>query len=109
MRDFRVGDKVIFELGPFNTPRWNIDADAGSTSKWAVGLVDKANEQVFEVFSSDNFHVWLWPQPSQRSELFDMPGYIRSIEDIAEPKQQCTCPIINVWNGYGHDSNCPER
>lgn len=90
---FKVGDRVTFELISDNYPRYNMGEERlgqipglKKTEIWITGIIPEQGDISISFYVNsyikDEFMLqWLWPQPSQTmySKMWDKPGYIKHL------------------------------
>jgi len=79
--NFKVGDRVVYEINSDHLPRWNFSIDNGGTGKFAEGTVMEIHKDTHSLeIVLVNGNYWQWPlegaseyDPNQ----WERPGYLR--------------------------------
>jgi len=102
--NFKVGDKVIYELAinSDHLPRWNFNTEAGSSGKFVEGTVwniDEKNHCITIILVNGNYWEWsLEGHYEYRSDQWERPGYLR-LKNLAidNPSKKITTRWDNLF------------
>lgn len=108
MDDFKVGEKVTFEILQDGLPRWSHDEDRTGPA-YQVKSFAPPKHVIGEVLSLD-IHItflvrygpsetWYWPQPSFGRQAYGKIGYLRRVDDAAN-----VTTLSTATNNDGRDT-----
>ena len=98
--EFKVGDRVTWELSSGSVPRWDWNADKGGGGKWGEGTVKCVENNTIRV-KPDSGHEWIWldhGHPAFKPDQWDRPGFLRHIGE--QTKMKMVLRLIDMGSHY---------
>jgi hypothetical protein len=120
--EFKVGDKVVFEIRGSNEnyPRWDFSEDNGGSGIGAIGKVLEVTDYYVFVEDTRNGVRWNWPLSAHDDYCptqWLRPGWLAHVvplecETEEKPDNVCTCATLVVVNCGCPSANglpCPNK
>jgi hypothetical protein len=103
--DFKIGDRVKFQVRENGYPRWNYncDLDTGLPLHETAGIVKEVQKDkvITEFNHKGNLTIWEWPlpgHPSYGEDQWNRPGYLSKVGVEAATSGKCTCDLYVMMN-----------
>lgn len=106
--EFRVGDKVRYELSWWGKPRWVGNRDRGGSGHWEDGIVDSVDDKELVVKGKTGRSIW----PLEKHRHYDFlqwswAGYLQLMVDTSKRKgeRKCVCGAEKVYGSNATHSD----